>query len=160
MPLHRSIDSKDKNPYFPFCSSNCYTERQAKDKRDREEHEARWHREQAKKKEERQQEADQRNAEHLAKLRVWERSPEGQKRLAEQAQWERSPEGQKRLAEQGLKPAHAGGCAGQATAWISFCVLLYFGLILFNNGKVAQAAIFMTAYVPIYFGLSLFKNDK
>ena len=43
VPLHYSIDSKEKNPYFPCCSGKCYEALRAREKRDREEHEARWH---------------------------------------------------------------------------------------------------------------------
>ena len=151
IPLHYSIDSKQKNPYFPCCSSKCssdfYTKREASDKRAREEHEARWHAEKARKKEEQKQESAKIQAE-------WERSPEGQK-------VKRRVEEERRKEKEEKSFAGGWGCAWQATAWISFCVLLYLGMILFNKGKVAQAAILMTFYVPIYFlGRSLFNNDK
>ena len=72
VPLHYSIDSKQKNPYFPCCSPKCYEAFKAREKRDREELEARWHAEKARKKEEQKQESAKIQAE-------WERSPEGQK---------------------------------------------------------------------------------
>lgn len=72
VPLHYSIDSKQNNPYFPCCSPKCYEAVKAKEKRDREEHEARWHAEKAREKEEQKQE----NARIQAELR---RSPEYQK---------------------------------------------------------------------------------
>ena len=45
MPLHRSIDSREKSVNFPFCGDECRRLFKDDEERDRTLHEARWHRE-------------------------------------------------------------------------------------------------------------------